>query len=580
MATRKHLPLAREELLRLETGTIVKNWSETRARIGLAYPNSYRVGMSNLGFQKVYRLFNDIDDVVCERFFLPDDPDIKELSSLESDRPMSDFDMIAFSITFEADYPNVLRMLEISRIPVRHEARQNKKFPVICAGGLAVTLNPEPMADFFDLEFIGEGEKIVGEIGARLLGNPEEPDFSGIGGVYFPHNIKPVYAENKTILRYKNMKAGGAPEKTGRQYFEKYKQPDITLIETSESVFGDMSLVEIGKGCGRHCRFCAAGYAYRPTRIADTEAVLDAVTKGLKRKGKIGLVGSAICDHPDIKKIMSHIVSLGGKFSVSSLRVDKLDDELLNLLKEGECQTLTIAPETGSDRLRKVINKNLTNNKILEITEKIAAFNYFSMKCYFLVGFPFETDDDVRAIPELAGKIRGILTSHAKERGTIGNLIAGVDVFIPKPFTPFERFSFVGTKAARKKISFVTKALDKIPNITVRPGSARMAYIETIFSVGDRRIGPFIEKCARMNGDYWQAMKEWPEECSVLPDFFVTRKKETDEILPWSMLEHHIYDGYTNKEGRKAEKGQITPDCPVPSTTCRRCGRFVGDCIT
>lgn len=580
----RHAPLdderqkARARLAR-ERGAVLKDHAG-RLKIALVYPNSYEIGMSNLGFLKVQSLFNAHDGVVCERAFVEpagrnrDKDNNSPIVTIESQTPIEEFDVIAFSITFEADLINVLKALDTARVPLRGRGKND---PLIIAGGISVTLNPEPIAPFIDVAVIGEAEGVIDRLVEAMLrdGLRNYKSFAQIPGVYIPSAYTPVYGADGAILRYEA--ADGFPARLERAWNMDFAQrPNESVIQTDDTVFGSMYLVEVGKGCGKHCRFCAAGYVYRPTRHTDTDAILSAIERGLKLKGRIGLLGSAVGDHPDIEKIFGRIVERGGDFSVSSLRLDKLTDSMLANLAKGGLHTVTVAPEAGSESLRLKVNKVLPEATILNAVRMIGRAGPFNLKLYFLVGLPGETDDDVAMIPSLVEKIRLALVETSRERGTLGSMTVGVDAFVPKPATPFEREPFGGVKVLEKKLRSVTRALCAIPNVTVHTGSARASLVHALLSVGDRRVADILQKAYETDGDWRAAMRG----SAVDTAFFTDRRKPDGETLPWSLIDHGLREGYLEKEMEKSLTGKVTPECPPPGEDCRRCGSFDGVCFT
>ncbi|MBI3600144.1 MAG: B12-binding domain-containing radical SAM protein, partial [Nitrospinae bacterium] len=340
-------------LISEETGAVKKSFGG-KITFALCYPNTYQIGMSNIGFQKIYSLLNLHADILCERVFLPSQEDVihfqKEnipLFSLESQTPVHDFDIVAFSVTFESDYINILRMLSLSHIPIRSSDR-NGRYPLILMGGICATFNPEPLSDFIDVFFIGEGDEAIAEIVEVLRENSEGREglykrLSVVEGVYVPSGYEITY--NKSGVIEKILPQDGFPQKVKRRWVKDLnKTPTSSRIITSNTIFGDMYLIEVGRGCGKHCRFCLAGYSYRPPRNYSAEVVLKDISEGLKYRKKIGLVGSAICDNPEIDKICEGIERIGGIISVSSLRLDKLSERLIKFLSDSGHRTATIAP--------------------------------------------------------------------------------------------------------------------------------------------------------------------------------------------------------------------------------------------
>lgn len=570
--------IARTRLER-ESGAVVKHHTG-RLKIALVYPNSYQIGMSNLGFLKVYSLLNVSDDVVCERAFVEpagrskDDAANNPIVTIESQTPIGEFDVIAFSITFEADLINVLKALDTARITLRGS---EETAPLVIAGGICVTLNPEPLAPFIDVAVIGEAEGVIDRLmdAIRRDGLRAYHSFARIPGVYIPSAYTPVYGDDGAISRYETTE--GFPPRVKRVWNTDFaRHPNESVIQTDDTVFGGMYLVEVGKGCGKHCRFCAAGYVYRPTRHNQTEAILSAIERGLKLGRRIGLMGSAVGDHPDIEKIFGYIVEKEGKFSVSSLRLDRLTETMLENLAKGGLHTVTVAPEAGSETLRKKVNKDLPEETILNAVRMIGRAGPFHIKLYFLVGLPGETDKDVAMINALVGKIRSALVETSRERGTLGSITVGVDAFVPKPATPFEREPFGGVKILEKKLRAVTRSLRAIPNVTVHTGSARTSFVHALLSTGDRRVADILLTAYETNGDWRAAMRGAPFD----PAFFAERRKPDGEILPWSLIEHGLYEGYLEKEMGKSLMGKVTLECPPPGENCRRCGSFEGVCFT
>ncbi|MGK7346615.1 MAG: radical SAM protein [Candidatus Nitrospinota bacterium M3_3B_026] len=565
--------------LALETGYAVKD-PGGKISVALVYPNVYEIGMSNLGYHKIYHLLNRRDGVVCERAFLPSEAGIeflkknkKTLTSMETGRPIRDFDIIAFSITFEADYLNVLRVLDLAGLPLRRG--DGGGAPLVMAGGIAVTLNPEPLAPFIDIAAIGEGEGIIGPLmdAVEEKGFSDLSAFAALDGVYVPSGYTASYGADERFEKLEP--AEGFPEKTPRVWDKGYAaSPSATVIDTPETVFGDMALVEIGKGCGRHCRFCAAGYIYRPTRHAEMSPVLAAVDSALDRRGKVGLVSSAVCDHPDIERIFARIVERGGDFSVSSLRLDRLTDSMLKNLTRGKVHTLTLAPEAGTERLRNIINKDISDEVILDTARRIAVAGDFRLKLYFLVGLPGETMEDVDGIQELVRRMHGAMDVEWRRRGRTSSITVGVDGFVPKAGTPFQWAPFGGVKEVGDKINRVARELKKIPNVSVHSGSARKAYIHAVLSMGDRRAGDLLEKAFRLGGDWRRAFAEWEMD----PEFFAARRKEPGEPLPWDFIDHGLRAGYLEKEYERSGRGKTIPPCPPPGEECSRCGVFEGVC--
>lgn len=567
-------PPERERRLARESGAVVKDRGG-RLAVALVYPNTYEVGMSNLGFHKVYRLFNRRDDVVCERAFMPGSGEEGNVRSLETGRSLTGFDMVAFSITFEQDYINVLKILDAAGIPRRDRGPEH---PWVAAGGVCVTLNPEVMAPFMDMIFIGEGEGITDPLIDEMVSGGEggAERFAGLPGVYVPEGYEPVTGLDGVTERIEA--APGFPARVRRVWADCADDPSATVIDTQDTVFGDMGLVEVGKGCGRHCRFCAAGYAYRPTRYAAYGALVSKIDEALDRRGKVGLVGSAVADHPDIERIMDHIIARGGKFSVSSFRLEKLTDKVLAALAGGGAATITVAPEAGTERLRKRINKDMSDAAILDAVARAARAWPFTLKLYFLVGLPGETDEDVDGIAELVKRIHETMVDASRARGTVGGITVGVNGFVPKPFTPFQWEPFAGVSAITEKMNAIRQGLRRTPHVKLQTSSGRYDYIQAVLSLGDRRVAHLVELARDMDGDWKRAMKEMKAE-GLDPDFIAMRRKGRDEVLPWSVIDYGLREDYLAKDLARSERGAVIAECPPPGADCRRCGVFEGVCV-
>lgn len=567
------------QILAKEVGYMTKPHGG-RLKVALAYPNSYQVGMSNLGFMKIYHLLNRRDDVVCERLFLPPPEEAArirsgraKLVSLESGLPLARFDVIAFSITFEMDYAHVLMMLDMAGV--------GAPGPLVMAGGIAVTMNPEVMGDHLDVILIGEGEGIVDPLmDAIIEKGPDPQGLAGLAGVYAPGGYESTYGPDGRLAQIKAKP--GFPARVARMWDrEAMDQPNVTRIFTPDTVFGDMSLVETGKGCGRHCRFCAAGYSYRPTRVVRRPALMEMVERAVAKSGRVGLVGSAVADHPDLIHILERIVQLGGQFSISSLRLDMITEPFLELCGRGGMKTITVAPEAGSERMRKIVNKELSQERILEAARLIGKTARFNLKLYFLVGLPWETDEDVEWIPRLVLDIRDTMVGASRARGTTGDILAGVNGFVPKPWTPFQWAPFAGVETIAAKYKLVRARLRGAPNVKLTTGSAIHDYIQSILSIGDRRAGELVHMAARMEGDWPAALKKMTRdrESGFDPAGIVRSGGAPGDVLPWDGVDYGMKEDYLAKEYDRALRGVTVADCPPPGVKCQRCGAFAGVCM-
>ncbi len=544
----------------------------------LVYPNTYSVGMGNLGFQKIYALINSLENAFCDRSFLPDreEETILErqntpLFSYETRTALSGYDVVAFSVTFEMDYLHVLKILKLAHIPLKQEDR-GEKDPFVLIGGVCATFNPEPLAMFADAFAVGEGEEIIphffSAFDRRLPKSDLLKKLAGVQGIYIPSGYHVHYRKDGP---FSSMEAReGFPEKIQRKWMKKIDASlTVSFISAPDAVFGDMHLIEINRGCGRHCRFCLAGYIYRPPRYYKFETIKKEIQKGLKSGKKIGLVGSACCDHPEIVTIARYIVESKGEFSVSSLRLESIPEELLALLVASGHKTLAVAPEAGTERLRSAINKPLSDEILLASAEKIFFAGIRNLKLYFLIGQPSEREEDIDAIPHLAKKICSLRdeVSSFTDRGLV---TVSVNPFIPKPFTPFQKMGMEKVASLKKKIKRIKEGLKGLKNIKMIHEKPKLSFVQTFLSRGDRRTGSALLKSLEAENHWQQVLQEE----SVNAAFYVYRDIQEDESLPWDILDTGLKKDYLSNEVKNFSTGRVMPPCP--STPCYRCGDFDG----
>ena len=554
-------------LLADEHGTVRKDWGG-RVSVALVYPNTYAVGMSNLGFQTIYRHLNAIPDVVCERVFLPDPEDIDELRrtrsapcSLESQRPLGDFHMVAFSVTYEGDYVNVLRILGFGGIPLRASERRPWD-PLILMGGVCAFSNPEPIAPFMDFIVVGEGEELVVELMAAYRdGYRDRAGFltalTGLSGVYVPERYEVSYAADGTVGEVKAL--GGAPAiVTKRRLRDVDAFETIAAIKTRGAEYGHMALLEVGKGCGRGCRFCLEGQVYRPVRHRSVDALRRTVAE-FARQGetRIGLVGACVSDYPWIGELLKVVAEHGMELSISSLRADSLTADLAGALARGGHRTLTVAPEAGTERLRRAIRKAITDDQIMEACDLVRACGIPNFKCYFMLGQPTESAEDVEAIPRLAQRMLARLRVLDPAGRPFGRLTLSISSFVPKPWTPFQWAPFDGVESLRQKLDIVKRGVRGLPTVRVLHENPREAALQALLARGDRRVADFLEAAARADGDWRRALREWDGD----PEHYTTRARATDERLPW---DH--FDVGVRKAGLVREWGRTLGGAPVADT--------------
>jgi radical SAM family uncharacterized protein len=553
-----------------ETGVIRKPW-HSRVRVALVYPNRYHVGMSNLGFQTVYAMLNALDEVVCERAFFPEPaagntPGVK---TVESERCLTDFHIIAFSVSFENDFPNILKILRLAKIPLTSEARGDQ-FPMIIAGGVACFLNPEPLAPFMDLFVIGEAENILHRFIALF-----DPILSrshllkllatSLPAIYVPSFYRPVYSGQGTLERV--VAEPGVPEKIQRVHSPNLSSfSTCTSILTSDTAFDFTHLLEISRGCARGCRFCAAGFVYRPVRYRALSFLEDNIRQAAPGIEKIGLVGAAISDFPGIEPLCETSERAGIRLSFSSIRADTISTVLLKALSASRTKTVAIAPDAGSQRLRNVINKNLSEDIILEAAEKLVDHGIPNLKLYFMVGLPTETREDVEEIVTLCKRIKHVFLRASRAKTHIGVITVSLNCFVPKPFTPFQWVPMDSTPSLKEKIKQVQHGLKRLPNTRVHADMPRWAYIQALLSRGDRKVSGILAALDKHDQNWPRTLKE----SFVNPDFYVLRERSKDEAFPWDILEHGISRSFLWDEYQRALNEKLTPPCAPEK--CRRCG--------
>ena len=570
---RKDLIDRLQELYKDEDSRVTVN-PHAGQKVAIVYPNTYFVGMSNLGLHIIYEEINLRNDSVCERIFLPEKKELEAydktktpLMSVETQRPMHQFDVVAFDVTFEMDYFHIPLMLRHGRVPIMGKDRTEFD-PIVIAGGPCATFNPESFADFIDAFIIGEGEGIVSRVLDIIRdGKMEGLDrhtilrqLADISGVYVPSLYVPIYSEDGEFKGYDI--AEGVP-KTIKRHFEMLTSGGETVVATNYTEFGAMYIIEVARGCGRHCRFCMAGYCFRVPRVRPLDILKEGVERAEKLGKKVGLMGAAISDYPEVDELVNYIRSKDMRYSCASLRADSLTQAVVDGLADSGQKTITIAPETGSERLRRVINKGISEEHLQNAATLSAKSGIQHMRLYIMIGLPTETDEDIEAIVGLAERTQ----AHMEKVGCKGRLTLSINPFIPKPFTPFQWMAMDNQKVVEKKLQYIKKALQKNRRIEVLVESPKEAYIQGVLARGDRRLGAVIAACAADRGS--KSFKSEMKAAGLDMDNMNYRERSFDEFLPWSHLDMGMQEGYLEMEWQRSLDEAYTPPC---AAGCKRCG--------
>ena len=541
-----------------EIGTVYKEWGG-RIRVVLAFPNTYYVGMSSLALHTMYRAFNRFPHVVCERTFW-DKEDVEAghpLLSYESQRPVNEADVFAFTISYEMDYFNVTEMLRQGRIPLLAEERESSRqhdgrpWPLIIAGGPAVSMNPEPIAPFFDALVIGEGEEVVETLVGLVEAHREDRSrlldaLAQVPGIYVPtrhvsdpthpafHPIERLWVRDPTLV------------------------PPVTAIYTRATEFSNMHLMEIGRGCGRGCRFCLAGYIYRPPREQPLEVVLEWAREGLRHTEKIGLVAAAVSDYAHIDTLAVRLREMGARISVSSMRTDPISVPLVEALAASGTRTLTIAPEAGSQRLRDVINKTQQVEDLLAAVDLAERLRFPQLKLYFMVGHPTEREEDIEALVAFVKEVRG------RFRRT---LIINATPFVPKPHTPFQWLPMTPASVIKARQRRIARALAG-HRVVVRADNPRWAEIQGVLARGDRRLAPVLAGLERLTP---RAFARALEARGLQMETFLGAR-DPQAPLPWDIVGVRVKRKYLLREWRLAQQARVGHHCPPAAKGCLACG--------
>ncbi|MBT3176747.1 MAG: TIGR03960 family B12-binding radical SAM protein [Desulfobacula sp.] len=573
-----------------EINAIKKDLGKVDLTFGLVFPDLYEIGTSHFGLQILYSILNAQKNIAAERFFTPA-PDLEAYLlekkipclSMESQRQLKEFDIIGVSLLYELNFTNILTMFSLSQIPFYSRERESA-FPLIIGGG-PCSFNPEPLADFFDAFVIGDGEEVAVQISNKVIEFKQQGDgqkktllklLSKIDGVYVPSFFEPLYNQNgiQTLSPlfddYKTVKRAFLPSLTKENF------PDSPILPFAKPIHDRMRL-EIARGCSRGCRFCQAGMIYRPVRERSLEDLIEIAQASLKTTGHsdISLLSLSTGDYSNLPQLMERLLDLSQGYcnaiSLPSIRAEKLTPELMNIIQKVRKTGFTIAPEAGTQRLRDIINKNLTEESITATVENAFNLGWKNIKLYFMMGLPFETPADIEAICSLSKKLA---SSYAKGKKTIN---VSANSFIPKAHTPFQRCAQISLAETKEKLQYLKDNL-RHGRVNLKWQDPEMSMVEGVWARGDRKLSKLLvaafEKGCRMDGwnekfdfSLWQAAFE---KTGIDPLFYTTRKRDDDEPLPWDVIDSGVLPDFLKKEFQKAKESSLTPDCR--ENECSGCG--------